>query len=221
LAFPKPERTHHPLHLVPCAKVWGEARGRKLAFRPESIAMVSAMSFGSLSENAIEAINRESVVAKGLRDTGEDGISPCHAKGGDLVYQLGTCCFGARTPDVPTGERPPPIMETPVGPSAVSVAPAPASAEASGPSSGGPTAPAAALRGRDLPFPSDVAMRFTLHQGWKRMRRDRIARPATARYAAGLRPGEQTFPPDVAMRFALYQGWKRMRRDRIARQATA
>ncbi len=29
------------------------------------------------------------------------------------------------------------------------------------------------------------------------METDRIARPATARYAAGLRPGEQTFATDA------------------------
>lgn len=38
---------------VPCAKVLGAARGRRHAFRPDSIINISAMSFGSLSGNAI------------------------------------------------------------------------------------------------------------------------------------------------------------------------
>lgn len=97
--FPRPDRTHDPLHLIPCAKVWGEARGRRASFRPDSVVMVSAMSYGSLSKNAIEAINRGSALAKNLHNTGEGGISPWHDKGGDLIYQLGTGYFGARTPD--------------------------------------------------------------------------------------------------------------------------
>lgn len=97
--FPKADRTHDPLHLVPCAKVWGEARGRRKRFRPDSVVYTSAMSYGSLSKNAIEAINRGSALAKTLHNTGEGGISPWHDKGGDLVYQLGTGYFGARTPE--------------------------------------------------------------------------------------------------------------------------
>lgn len=94
--FPRPDRTHDPLHLIPCAKVWGEPRQRRHAFRPDSVAYVSAMSYGSLSSHAVEALNRGAAIAKALHNTGEGGISPWHAKGGDLVYQLGTGYFGAR-----------------------------------------------------------------------------------------------------------------------------
>ncbi len=97
--FPRPDATHDPLHLIPCAKVWGEAMGRRHAFRPDSVFYVSAMSYGSLSPNAIEAINRGSALSRSLHNTGEGGISPWHDKGGDLVYQLGTGYFGARNAD--------------------------------------------------------------------------------------------------------------------------
>jgi glutamate synthase domain-containing protein 2 len=97
--FPKPDSTHDPLHLIPCAKVWGEARGRRLAFRPDSIVSISAMSYGSLSANAVMAMNRGAAKAKALHNTGEGGIAPYHNEGGDLIYQLGTGYFGARTPE--------------------------------------------------------------------------------------------------------------------------
>jgi glutamate synthase domain-containing protein 2 len=60
---------------------------------------VSAMSFGSLSSAAIEALNRGSAIAGCLHNTGEGGISPHHLHGGDLIWQLGTGYFGARAPD--------------------------------------------------------------------------------------------------------------------------
>lgn len=97
--FPRPDPKPDELHRVPCAKVWGGARGRGKAFRPETVAYVSAMSFGSLSSAAIEAINRGVGLAASLHNTGEGGISPHHDNGGDLIYQLGTGYFGARTRD--------------------------------------------------------------------------------------------------------------------------
>jgi glutamate synthase domain-containing protein 2 len=81
---------------VPCAKVIGAARGRAGAFRPESVVNISAMSFGSLSGNAIEALNRGAALAGCLHNTGEGGLSPYHRKGGDLIFQIGTAYFGCR-----------------------------------------------------------------------------------------------------------------------------
>src|ERR671938_1598885 len=43
---------------LPGAKVLGAARGRPAAFRPASVVNISAMSFGSLSGNAVRALNR-------------------------------------------------------------------------------------------------------------------------------------------------------------------
>ncbi|SCL72194.1 FMN-binding glutamate synthase family protein [Micromonospora peucetia] len=81
---------------LPCAKVLGAARGRARAFRPESMVNISGMSFGSLSGNAVEALNRGAALAGCLQNTGEGGLSPYHRKGGDLVFQLGTAYFGCR-----------------------------------------------------------------------------------------------------------------------------
>lgn len=59
---------------------------------------ISAMSFGSLSGRAIEAMNLGAKRGSFAHDTGEGGISPYHRKhGGDLVWELGTAYFGCRT----------------------------------------------------------------------------------------------------------------------------
>jgi glutamate synthase (ferredoxin) len=94
---PRPgEPGHDPEYRIPCAKVMGGARGRKQAFRPASIINTSAMSYGSLSAAAVEALNRGVKLAGCLQNTGEGGIAPHHEHGGDLVWQLGTGYFGAR-----------------------------------------------------------------------------------------------------------------------------
>jgi len=65
-----------------------------------SVLNVSAMSFGSLSQNAIEALNGGAKIGGFAHNTGEGGISPYHLKqGGDLVWQIGTGYFGSSTED--------------------------------------------------------------------------------------------------------------------------
>jgi len=81
---------------VPCAKVLGAARGRPGAFRQGSVVNFSAMSFGSLSGPAIEALNRGAALAGCTQNTGEGGLSPHHRHGGELVLQIGTAYFGCR-----------------------------------------------------------------------------------------------------------------------------
>ena len=81
---------------LPAAKVLGAARGRRAAFRPGSVVNVSAMSFGSLSGAAVEALNRGSALAGCMHNTGEGGLSRHHRHGADLVFQLGTAYFGCR-----------------------------------------------------------------------------------------------------------------------------
>jgi glutamate synthase domain-containing protein 2 len=81
---------------VPCAKVLGAARGRSHAFRPGSVVNVSAMSFGSLSGRAVEALNRGAALAGCLHNTGEGGVSVHHRHGGELIFQIGTAYFGCR-----------------------------------------------------------------------------------------------------------------------------
>ncbi len=84
---------------LPCAKVLGEWRDRPGAFRPQSVVNISAMSFGSLSGVAVEALNRGAAIAGCMHNTGEGGVSRHHRHGGDLILQLGTGYFGARNPD--------------------------------------------------------------------------------------------------------------------------
>ncbi|SEO44298.1 Glutamate synthase domain-containing protein 2 [Trujillonella endophytica] len=81
---------------LPSAKVLGGPRGRAHAFRPASVVNVSAMSFGSLSGSAIEALNRGAALAGCLQNTGEGGLSVHHRHGGELVFQIGTAYFGCR-----------------------------------------------------------------------------------------------------------------------------
>jgi glutamate synthase (ferredoxin) len=85
-----------PQHPCPSAKVLGAHRGRAKAFRPASLVNTSAMSFGSLSPRAIEAINRGVALAGAMQNTGEGGISDYHRSGGDLIWQIGTGYFGCR-----------------------------------------------------------------------------------------------------------------------------
>lgn len=62
-----------------------------------SIFNISAMSFGSLSAKAIEALNLGAARGGFYHDTGEGSISPYHRKhGGDLVWELGSGYFGCR-----------------------------------------------------------------------------------------------------------------------------
>jgi glutamate synthase domain-containing protein 2 len=86
----------HPDYAIPCAKVLGAAHGRRHAFRPPSVVNVSAMSYGSLSGNAVEALNRGCAAAGCLQNTGEGGLAPAHKHGGELVFQIGTGYFGCR-----------------------------------------------------------------------------------------------------------------------------
>ena len=61
---------------------------------------VSAMSFGSLSANAVLALNHGAALGGFAHDTGEGGLSEYHLRhGGDLVWEIGTGYFGCRTED--------------------------------------------------------------------------------------------------------------------------
>ncbi|MBV1908015.1 MAG: FMN-binding glutamate synthase family protein [Kangiellaceae bacterium] len=58
---------------------------------------ISAMSFGSLSQNAILALNQGAKAGGFAHNTGEGGLSPYHLKpGGDIIWQIGTGYFGCR-----------------------------------------------------------------------------------------------------------------------------
>ncbi len=61
-----------------------------------SLLNISAMSFGALSSNAIEALNRGAQQGGFAHNTGEGGLSHHHRHGGDLIWQVGTGYFGCR-----------------------------------------------------------------------------------------------------------------------------
>lgn len=65
-----------------------------------SIFNISAMSFGSLSAAAIQALNRGAAAGGFAHDTGEGSISPHHrTHGGDLIWEIGSGYFGCRRED--------------------------------------------------------------------------------------------------------------------------
>lgn len=62
-----------------------------------SVLNISAMSYGSLSSQAVEAMNGGAKIGGFAHNTGEGGLSPYHLKhGGDLIWQIGTGYFGCR-----------------------------------------------------------------------------------------------------------------------------
>ncbi|MBD9374513.1 FMN-binding glutamate synthase family protein [Rhizobium sp. ARZ01] len=65
-----------------------------------SLYNISAMSFGSLSANAILALNTGAKKGGFAHDTGEGSISRYHRQGGgDLIYQVASGYFGCRDED--------------------------------------------------------------------------------------------------------------------------
>jgi glutamate synthase domain-containing protein 2 len=62
-----------------------------------SVFNISAMSFGSLSANAIRALNAGAKLGGFAHDTGEGGYSPYHREGGgDIIWEIGSGYFGCR-----------------------------------------------------------------------------------------------------------------------------
>ncbi len=73
--------------------------GGKDCTQPYDISLfnVSAMSFGALSANAIQALNLGAKMGGFAHDTGEGSISGHHrAHGGDLIWEIGSGYFGCR-----------------------------------------------------------------------------------------------------------------------------
>ena len=53
-----------------------------------SLLNISAMSFGSLSENAIVALNKGAKQGNFYHNTGEGGLTDYHLQGGDITLQI-------------------------------------------------------------------------------------------------------------------------------------
>jgi glutamate synthase domain-containing protein 2 len=65
-----------------------------------SIFNVSAMSFGSLSANAVLALNAGAKKGNFAHDTGEGGYGPYHQRnGGDIIWEIGSGYFSCRNDD--------------------------------------------------------------------------------------------------------------------------
>ncbi len=88
--------TGDPQHCPDCFTV---RIGSKQCDQPydASVFNISAMSYGSLSSRAVEALNIGARDGDFYHNTGEGGIAPYHRQGGDLVWQIGTAYFGCRT----------------------------------------------------------------------------------------------------------------------------
>jgi glutamate synthase (ferredoxin) len=84
---------------LPCAKVFGEHHKRKKPYRAPSLINISAMSFGSLSGRAVEAMNKGAKEADCYHNTGEGGFASYHNFGADIMLQIGTGKFGIRDLD--------------------------------------------------------------------------------------------------------------------------
>ncbi len=93
--FPKLEGEHSP---KPAFIIGKDARR---PYAPTSLFNISAMSYGSLSKPAVQALSHGAQMAGCWLNTGEGGVSPYHLEGEcDLVWQLGTGKFGARNADM-------------------------------------------------------------------------------------------------------------------------
>lgn len=87
-------------HAVRIPKTIGGGRDDVRAYQPASFFNISAMSYGSLSRPAVQALSHGAAMGGCWLNTGEGGVSPYHLEGGcDLVFQLGTAKFGARNDD--------------------------------------------------------------------------------------------------------------------------
>jgi glutamate synthase domain-containing protein 2 len=65
-----------------------------------SVFNISAMSYGSLSANAVRALNKGAKIGGFAHDTGEGGFSPYHQEnGGDIIWEVGSGYFGCRNED--------------------------------------------------------------------------------------------------------------------------
>jgi len=69
--------------------------------QPYDIALmnISSMSFGALSANALRALNNGARKGGFAHDTGEGGLTPYHLGGADVVWEIGSGYFGARSKD--------------------------------------------------------------------------------------------------------------------------
>lgn len=96
------EWTSHSIYALDAEAIPHDQRlciGGPMCKKPYSASLlnISAMSFGSLSGRAVEAMNLGARLGHFYQNTGEGGLTDYHLKyGGDLVWQIGTGYFGCR-----------------------------------------------------------------------------------------------------------------------------
>ncbi|MFY7739322.1 MAG: FMN-binding glutamate synthase family protein [Flavobacterium sp.] len=98
------EWINHSIRAIPFSKGNENSKvhiGSSQCTKPYDASMfnISAMSFGSLSKNAILALNNGAKQGGFYHNTGEGGLSPYHLQGGDVVWNIGTGYFSCRTAD--------------------------------------------------------------------------------------------------------------------------
>jgi len=72
----------------------------KHPYTTDSIINISGMSFGAISQPAVQALSAGAKAAGCWMNTGEGGLSPYHLEGGaDIVFQIGTAKNGVRDLD--------------------------------------------------------------------------------------------------------------------------
>lgn len=96
------EWINHSIRAIPFSKVNENPKvhiGSSQCTKPYDASMfnISAMSFGSLSKNAVLALNNGAKQGGFFHNTGEGGLSPYHLQGGDVVWNIGTGYFSCRT----------------------------------------------------------------------------------------------------------------------------
>lgn len=93
--FPKLEGEHTPVK----AHIIGPYC--RNPYEPNSFFNISAMSYGSLSKPAVQALSHGASLGGCWLNTGEGGLSPYHLEGEcDVVFQMGTGKFGVRNDDM-------------------------------------------------------------------------------------------------------------------------
>ncbi len=71
----------------------------RVPYHAQSFFNISAMSYGSISKVAVQALSRGAAKAGCWLNTGEGGLAPYHLEGGaDIVFQIGTAKYGVRDP---------------------------------------------------------------------------------------------------------------------------
>jgi glutamate synthase domain-containing protein 2 len=98
------EWINHSIRSIPFSEAQHDPRikiGSSQCTKPydASLFNISAMSYGSLSKNAIIALNEGAKRGGFFHNTGEGGLSPYHLQGGDVVWNIGTGYFSCRNFD--------------------------------------------------------------------------------------------------------------------------